>query len=207
MYHYILLDGLTNPTVVSKSKVTVKFKNPNEPVRPRVVPFSGSNVLLRNKEHETTTTTTKVKTSSTFQTKKATKKSSDSTLLFELLWNSYNSKKPVLKWGVLSESYSHTNYANTDTISADQMCGPPATTTGFRDYGLIHTSVFDFTQLRLEDATEKTKIYYIFGDEATSDYSKEHVFYIPPLAGQIKQNNDPTTVGSYIFIDRYNSFI
>ena len=198
MYHYILLDGLTNPTVVSKSKVTVKFKNPNEPVRPRVVPFSGSNVLLRNKEHEKTTTTTKVKKdSTTIQTQKTTKKSSETTLLFELLWNSYNSKKPVLKWGLSCKKYVYKNYAVTNKLLASQLFGPPANSTGFRDYGLIHTSLFDFTQLSRH---EKTKIYYIFGDEATSDYSKEHVFYIPPLAGQIKQNNDPTTVRKYLYL-------
>ena len=83
------------------------------------------------------------------------------------------------------------------------MCGPPANTVGWRDYGFIHTALFDFASLR-SSHQGKTKIYYVFGEEEFTDFSKEHVFYIPPLAGQVNQNNDPTTVGKSDLILYYD---
>lgn len=50
---------------------------------------------------------------------------------------------------------------------------------GWRDLGLIHHA--NMTGMY---ALANTKIYYIYGDEATSDYSNETEFYVPPAAGQ-----------------------
>ena len=138
-----------------------------------------------------------------------TEQSKDTTLLYELLWHSYNSAKPILKWGRSSLSYTNTNYASTSTININQMCGPPANSKGWKDYGLIHTALFDFTGLR-SSHQGKTKIYYVFGDETTSDFSKEHVFHIPPLAGQTKAQGQPTTVGKsdlILYYAKYSKFL
>eukprot|EP00604_Paraphysomonas_vestita_P002514 CAMPEP_0174818342 /NCGR_PEP_ID=MMETSP1107-20130205/1004_1 /TAXON_ID=36770 /ORGANISM="Paraphysomonas vestita, Strain GFlagA" /LENGTH=472 /DNA_ID=CAMNT_0016030055 /DNA_START=859 /DNA_END=2277 /DNA_ORIENTATION=+ len=58
------------------------------------------------------------------------------------------------------------------------MLGAPANTTGWRDLGLIHTASFSGM---IQHTNQK--IYYIFGDEATNDYSDEHIFHAPPVAG------------------------
>ena len=62
--------------------------------------------------------------------------------MFELLWHSAHSKAPVLKWGYTSKKYIFSNYAYTVTINRNQMCGYPANSSGWRDFGLIHTSLF-----------------------------------------------------------------
>ena len=138
-----------------------------------------------------------------------TEQSKDTSLLFELLWHSDIYSTPILKWGLSSLSYTNTNYASTSTIYKVQMCGPPANTVGWRDYGFIHTALFDFASLR-SSHQGKTKIYYVFGDETTSDFSKEHVFHIPPLAGQTKALGQPTTVGKsdlILYYAKYSKFL
>ncbi len=42
-------------------------------------------------------------------------------------------------------------------------------------------------------ALASTKIYYVFGDESTADFSDEFVFYSPPLPG-FQPPSRPTTV-------------
>ena len=71
------------------------------------------------------------------------------------------------------------------------MCGSPAADKGWRDLGLIHTAILSGMQ-----GLAGERLYYIFGDESTHLYSKEHVFTVPPLAGTQPQNR-PTTVVLY----------
>lgn len=108
--------------------------------------------------------------------------------ILSLLWSSATSKKPKLSWGVKSGHYTHHVYADTKSYTRESMCGAPATTIGYRDLGLVHTANFDGML-----ALSSKKVYYRFGDEATSDYSQEFVLQVPPRAGTQPEGR-PTTV-------------
>lgn len=98
--------------------------------------------------------------------------------VFSLLWSSATSTQPTVKWGTVSGQYSHSVLATTSSIQKEDVCGAPANTIGWRETGLIHTASLEGMQ-----ALANTRLYYIFGDEATKDYSKEYVFQVPPLPG------------------------
>ncbi len=92
--------------------------------------------------------------------------------------------------GTVSEVYTNNQPANTTTIYRDELCGPPANTTGWRNPGLIHTASF-----KGMTALAGQKVYYTFGDAATNDFSNEFVLFVPPLAGT-QPSTRPTTIGS-----------
>jgi acid phosphatase type 7 len=109
--------------------------------------------------------------------------------VFNLLWSSATSSDPRLKWGTVTGVYPNIISATTSTIEKSEMLGSPANSTGWRDLGLIHTaSLSGMTQY------PNQKIFYIFGDEATNDYSGEHVFHPPPLAGTQPSNRGTRVV-------------
>lgn len=110
---------------------------------------------------------------------------------FKLLWSSATSKTPTLKWGTSSGVYTHIVAANTTTYTRADMCGAPANTTGWRDPGLIHSAL-----LQGVDKYASQRLYYIFGDEETNDFSPQYTFQAPPLAGK-QPPNRPTTVCTY----------
>lgn len=111
--------------------------------------------------------------------------------VFNLLWSSAYSTHPTLMWGRTQGTYTVTVEANTSTIERKEMLGAPANTTGWRDLGLIHTAPLHGM---IECANEN--IYYIFGDAATDDWSEEHSFHCPPLAGT-QPSTRPTRVILY----------
>jgi hypothetical protein len=111
--------------------------------------------------------------------------------ILNLLWSSANSATPVLKWGATSGSYTNTVIAVTNTIPQSAMCGSPANSTGWRDLGLIHTASFNGM-----NAFASEKVYYIFGDSNTNDFSDEHILHVPPLPGQ-QPKDRPTRVILY----------
>jgi len=82
--------------------------------------------------------------------------------------------------------------ATKSTIPQSSMCGPPANTTGWRDLGQINWA--KFTGMKSYEAG--TKIFYRFGDSATNTWSKEHIFFVPPLAGKVPKTR-PTRVVLY----------
>jgi hypothetical protein len=98
--------------------------------------------------------------------------------ILKLLWSSATNTKPILRWGKSSMNYDYSSIATTEQILESEMRGYPASSIGWRDLGLIHTA--NFTGVA---ALSNTKIYYIFGDEASNTWSKEYVFHCPPLAG------------------------
>lgn len=53
--------------------------------------------------------------------------------VYSLLWSSYNSTTPILKWGLTSNNYIYNSIAITDTINKTELCGAPATT-----YGMLY---------------------------------------------------------------------
>jgi len=98
--------------------------------------------------------------------------------IFTLYWSSATSKQPTLRWGTSPKSYPNIVAGGTFTIDQSEMCGAPASTIGWRDLGLIHSANMSGMM-----ALANQKIYYIFGDEATNDYSSEFIFNAPPVAG------------------------
>lgn len=138
---YYFTNGTTYPILKSSSDLLVRFKNNNQPLRPRIVPTGDYDI-------------------------------------FNLLWSSSTSKKPILMWGSESKKYQFTVSAKTSQITIDDVCGAPANTVGWRDLGLIHTA-----ELVGMKTLANQKIYYSFGDLDTGDFSEEHVFFVPPLPG------------------------
>lgn len=151
---YYYTNGLSTPVLVGTSDTIVKFKNNNQPLRPRVVPTGDLDV-------------------------------------FNMIWSSATSTKPVMKWGTSSGHYTHTVSAATSRIDKSEVCGAPANTIGWRDLGLIHTA----DMVGMKKLANK-KIYYVFGDEDTNDFSGEFVFNAPPLPGT-QPPNRPTRVIMY----------
>ena len=151
---YYYTNGLSTPVLVATTDTTVKFKNINQPLRPRVVPTGDLNV-------------------------------------FNLLWSSATSTKPIMKWGTSPGHYTHKVSAATSRIDKSEVCGAPANTIGWFDLGLIHTA----EMVGMEKLANK-KIYYVFGDEDTNDFSGEHIFNAPPLPGT-QPPNRPTRVIMY----------
>ena len=100
-----------------------------------------------------------------------------------LLWSSAYSTTPTLRWGTSSKDYSTNVTANTTELLVEQMSGPPANTSGWREQGLIHSAF-----LHGMTALANTRIYYVFGDSITNDFSGEYIFQVPPIAG----TNPPT---------------
>ena len=108
--------------------------------------------------------------------------------VLDVLWSSFNSSAPVLRWGTSSGTYTETVPASTTTITQDQMMASPASTIGWRDLGLIHRASL------IGMATLANQIvYYSFGDAVTDDWSAEHLLHLPPLPGT-QPPTRPTTV-------------
>lgn len=100
--------------------------------------------------------------------------------IYQVLWSGYNSTQPTLRWGTSPNNYIHTFAASNFTIERSQLCGGPANSTGFRDLGVIYTA--EFVGIETYGLSNQD-IYYVFGDAATTDYSSEITFHVPPLAG------------------------
>jgi hypothetical protein len=111
--------------------------------------------------------------------------------VFQLLWSSATSKTPTVKWGVQSGEYTNMVKADTEVIKKEDMCGGVAVEYGWRDLGLIHTGLFKGMK-----SLANSRLYYVFGDEETDDYSDEHVFQVPPLPGT-QPPTRPTTAILY----------
>lgn len=93
-----------------------------------------------------------------------------------LQWNSASVRPGLFaRWG--TDVASLTNRAlqvTSTTYGAEDMCAAPATTTGFRDPGYIHSAL-------LAGLPAGEKVYYVFGDgQATSPV---HSLYVPPPPG------------------------
>lgn len=148
---YYFTNGLSFPIFVGQARKTVKFINPNQPLRPRIVATGDYDIL-------------------------------------QLVWSSATSTDPILKWGINPGVYDHIINATTLTIDPNDLCGEPATTIGWRDLGLIHNAYFN-GMIKLAEQ----KIYYIFGDQSTNDFSSEFILNVPPL----DNTQRPTTVILY----------
>lgn len=62
---------------------------------------------------------------------------------------------------------------NISSVEKSSLCGAPANSSGWHDFGMIHTATF----------TASGALYYIFGDDLTNDWSEEFKFTPPPAPG------------------------
>ena len=114
--------------------------------------------------------------------------------VFNLLWSSNSSVNPMMKWGISSGNYTVDAPATAGHIDKSEFCTgwqSYATTTGWRDLGIILTAPMEGMK-----ALANQKIYYIFGDEQNGGWSREYVFFAPPLPGT-QPPNRPTRVILY----------
>ena len=92
-------------------------------------------------------------------------------------WTTLNSTAPTLKWGVQSGVYPNSVAAqHTTTYTAADMCGPPATTIGYRAPGLFHTALFS-------ELAAGELVYYVVGDASEGLWTAEFSFPAPPAIG------------------------
>lgn len=112
---------------------------------------------------------------------------SDNPNSLKFLWSSATTTTPQLRWGINPGKYTYIMNATTEMITKSSLCGAPATGIGWFDLGLIHTATFD-NLLALYSSRNKAhvppRIYYIFGDAATNDFSTEFTLHLPTLPGQ-----------------------
>lgn len=91
----------------------------------------------------------------------------------KLTWVSKEVKTPKVEYGTRSGVYTHTAIPKSFTYTASDLCGPPATTFGWREPGIIHTAV-------LEGLIPNVKYYYRYGDEKSGGLSEEGSFWAAP---------------------------
>lgn len=109
--------------------------------------------------------------------------------VFSLLWSSATSSAPTLKWGTEKGVYKNVVTADTTSVDKSSICGAPANTIGWRELGLIHSAnLVGMTVLANQ------KIYYIFGDEKTNDFSTEKTFFVPPVPGSNPPDRGTTVI-------------
>ena len=107
-----------------------------------------------------------------------------------------------MRWGYQSKMYKYIEEATTSHIEKAALCGAPATTIGWRDVGLIHTALFEIdpetssSSLPSSSSSNTQYVYYIFGDDASNEWSEEFRFKVPPPPGK-QRDGRPTTVILY----------
>jgi len=79
---------------------------------------------------------------------------------------------PEVHYGLNAKSLTKVATGKTQTYKASDMCGPPATTTGFIDPGQLHAVL-------LTGLTPKTKYYYSYGQHG-HNFSDVHSFTTAP---------------------------
>jgi acid phosphatase type 7 len=90
-----------------------------------------------------------------------------------LSWVTRDSVQPLARWGTASGVYGHSAPAVDSAIARAELCGPPATTVGWMEPGIIHT-------VDLLNLLPATRYYYQFGDAQLGNWSAEFSVYSPP---------------------------
>ncbi|CAD7699098.1 unnamed protein product [Ostreobium quekettii] len=91
----------------------------------------------------------------------------------KIQWVTKDTGSPAVEWGTSPGHYTSRSKATSTTYTRDDMCGPPANTTGFIDPGVFHAAT-------VTGVKPLEQIYYRVGDEV-SGYGPEHSFIAPPL--------------------------
>jgi hypothetical protein len=100
--------------------------------------------------------------------------------IYSLLWSAANTSRPTIRWGLQSTKYIFTQAASVVTVPRSLMCGPPASTVGWRDLGSIYSAaIVGIEELSLYNRY----MYYIFGDKTENNWSGEYKFWVPPKVG------------------------
>lgn len=73
-------------------------------------------------------------------------------------WSSARSRAPEVRWGTAAGALGRSTAAESVSYGRDDMCGPPATTVGWLEPGLLHRAV-------LSDLAPDTEYFYYYGDE------------------------------------------
>ena len=73
-------------------------------------------------------------------------------------WSSLDAAHPVVRWGAAAKALNRTTPADSDSYGLDDMCGPPATTAGWLEPGLLHRAL-------LTDLQPDAEYWYKYGDE------------------------------------------
>ena len=95
-----------------------------------------------------------------------------------VMWNTLDSSTPQVYYGLDSAAADlHTVAAETTTYTADDLCGEPATTLGWRNPGLLHSAVIG----PLKPGATPT---YKVGDPSYG-WSDKMTFTAPPLVGPV----------------------
>lgn len=94
-------------------------------------------------------------------------------------WTSSNddSYQPWIKYGTNPRSLDLSALVKTTTYTANDMCGAPATTVGWRDPGFFHKAL-------LEGLKPNTQYYYQVGDSSKGSESVVYNFFAPPAPDQ-----------------------
>ncbi|KAG6553828.1 hypothetical protein Mapa_004745 [Marchantia paleacea] len=98
-------------------------------------------------------------------------------------WTSGYSKEeatPLVVWGVLNGDTNHTTPASTLTFTREDICGPPASTVGWRDPGYIHSS-------HLKELWPNQKYFYQVGhkhEDGSYVWGRPSFFKAPPSPGE-----------------------
>ena len=88
-------------------------------------------------------------------------------------WITQDEGRPYVRWGVNSEALAGRVAANASTYFAEDMCGAPANSTGFKSPGTILTAV-------MTGLEPNTPYYYVVGDEEAGTTSELFSFLSPP---------------------------
>ena len=91
-------------------------------------------------------------------------------------WTSANVSNPTVRWGRQSGQYLWSSTASSFTYSADDLCGAPATTIGWRSPGILHHAILDGLEPNHD-------YFYTFGSEETG-WSSERRLHVPPAPGR-----------------------
>eukprot|EP01147_Barroeca_monosierra_P007337 gene7337-9738_t len=151
---YFFRNGIKSPIVAAKSN-SVKVDNPNEPLQGRI--------SLTNQTGE-------VKVSWTTKNRNVLiEPNFDAGVLFQF------SSSPQVRWGFSSGSFEFTVSAYSYSYTAEDMCGPPATTIGYRSPGTFHSAI-------IKNLKPSQRVFYIFGDPQHG-LSEEYSFRNVPLPG------------------------
>eukprot|EP00698_Gefionella_okellyi_P012731 TRINITY_DN3448_c0_g1_i1.p1 TRINITY_DN3448_c0_g1~~TRINITY_DN3448_c0_g1_i1.p1 ORF type:complete len:576 (+),score=64.75 TRINITY_DN3448_c0_g1_i1:121-1728(+) len=90
----------------------------------------------------------------------------------QVSWNTLDAQSPTVHWGTTSGQYKFSASADSSTYTANDLCGAPATTTGWMPPGTLHNAL-------LTGLTPSTRYYYIVGDAAYG-FSEEFSFISSP---------------------------
>lgn len=78
-----------------------------------------------------------------------------------LQWTSLNYSNPQAQWGKKANKYLYTALSNVTTYTQSEMCGPPASESGWADPGMLH-------QALLTNLEPSTRYHYRVGDPVSN---------------------------------------